>query len=57
MMSKKAIVDGKIGIFFAFLAGASIAFFVIAINKAYAINKVGIVAPMVFGAQSLFLRF
>lgn len=49
VLSKKLIVNQKYGIALAALAGVSIAFFVMAINKSYAVNKVGIVAPIVFG--------
>lgn len=48
-IAKKGLTSSKQGIIFAILGGISIAFFVMAINKAYAVNKVGIVAPIVFG--------
>lgn len=49
LIDKKTLSQDKKGIIFAFLTGIAIAFFVLSINKAYAANKVGIVAPMVFG--------
>lgn len=49
LMGKQLFADSKRGIIFAVLGGVSIAFFVMAINKSYAVNKVGIVAPIVFG--------
>lgn len=49
LLGKKLFVNSKSGIVFAMLGGVSIAFFVMAINKAYTVNKVGIVAPIVFG--------
>ena len=49
IMSKKLFVSSKNGIIFAILSGISIAFFVMAVNKAYSVNKVAIVSPIVFG--------
>jgi drug/metabolite transporter (DMT)-like permease len=49
ILSKKTIIEGKTGIIYALIAGTLIAFFVMAINKAYDVNKVGVVAPVVFG--------
>lgn len=49
LLSKKVVHDQKFGIIMATLAGVLIAFFVMAINKGYATNKVGVVAPVVFG--------
>jgi drug/metabolite transporter (DMT)-like permease len=49
VLSKKMLTNQKLGVILATLAGISIAFFVMAINKSYAVNKVGIVAPLVFG--------
>ena len=48
-LAKKGFASSKQGIIFAILGGISIAFFVMAVNKAYSVNKVGIVAPIVFG--------
>lgn len=47
--SKINIQQSKHGIVAAIFAGASIALFTLAINKSYSLNKVGIVAPIVFG--------
>lgn len=47
-LTKKAIHNQKFGIIMALIAGILIAFFVMAINKAYSLNKVGIVAPVVW---------
>lgn len=49
LLGKKLFVNQKLGIVFAVFGGVAIAFFVMAINKAYSVNKVGIVAPVVFG--------
>lgn len=49
LIGKKTISSQRLGIFYAAMCGVAVAVFVIAINKAYAHNKVGIVAPMVFG--------
>jgi len=48
-VSKINVHDSKYGIITAIFAGASIALFTLAINKSYSVNKVGIVAPIVFG--------
>ncbi len=48
-VSKINVHDSKYGIIAAIFAGASIALFTLAINKSYSVNKVGIVAPIVFG--------
>lgn len=48
-LAKKGLASSKQGIIFAVLGGISIAFFVMAVNKAYSLNKVGIVTPIVFG--------
>ena len=39
------------GLIAALLAGVAIAIFSIAINKSYAVNKVAIVAPLIFGGS------
>ena len=49
LFSKKLVLDQKYGLIMALLAGVLIAFFVMAINKAYTLNKIGVVAPAVFG--------
>jgi len=48
-VSKINLQDSKYGIIAAIFTGASIALFTLAINKSYSVNKVGIVAPIVFG--------
>lgn len=48
-ISKKAIQSHKFGIVMALLGGISIAIFAMALNKSFAMNKVGIVTPIVFG--------
>lgn len=48
--SKKTLVSSdKFGITMAILGGLGVGLFVMAINKAFSVNKVGIVTPMVFG--------
>lgn len=49
LITKKNLGSHKFGLIMSVLAGIMIALFVMAINKAYAQNKVGIVAPVVFG--------
>ena len=49
IVNKKLILDGKLGIIMAILGGIAITFFTLSINKSYQVNKVAIVAPMVFG--------
>ena len=51
MLSGKTIQNQKLGIITAVIAGIGIAFFTIILNKAYAANKVAIVAPIVFGGS------
>lgn len=51
LLNGKTLHDQRIGIFAAFLVGIGLAFFTIFMNKAYAINKVAIVAPIVFGGS------
>ena len=48
-VSKINLQDSKYGIIAAIFAGVTIALFTLAINKSYSVNKVGIVAPIVFG--------
>lgn len=52
--SKLDTLFNKQGLFFSLLAGVCIGIFGLAIGKAYAVNKVGIVVPIVFGG-SIFL--
>lgn len=49
ILAKKTFTNYKFGISMAFLDGVLIALFTMALTKAYSINKVGIVAPVVFG--------
>ncbi len=49
ILSKKVFHDQRFGMLMAVATGVLIAFFVMSINKAYATNKVGVVAPAVFG--------
>lgn len=49
LLEKKTLQQQKYGLIMAVATGVLIAFFVMAVNKAYAVNKVGIVAPAVFG--------
>ena len=49
LISKKLVVNQRLGITYAAFAGVCIALFAMSINKAYSVNKVGIVAPIVFG--------
>lgn len=51
IVSKKMVGQQKFGILMAALGGASIALFVMSVNKAYSLNKVGIVTPIVFGGS------
>lgn len=54
LLTKKVIVSHKLGVYSAILAGIAIALFTMALNKSYSENKVGIVAPAVFGGAILF---
>ena len=48
------IADGKLGIIYALIGGIAIALFTMALTKSFALNKVAIVSPIVFGG-SIFL--
>ncbi|MDO8591676.1 MAG: hypothetical protein Q7R60_01965 [bacterium] len=48
-LSKKAFTSHKFGIIMAVLGGIVVGLFVMALNKSFAENKIGIVAPIVFG--------
>lgn len=52
--ARKTIENHKFGIAMAVLAGICIAIFSMALNKGYTLNKVGIVAPIVFGGAIFF---
>lgn len=49
IVSKKLIVDTKAGLAYAAASGVTVAIFALCINKAYVMNKVGVVAPAVWG--------
>lgn len=49
LISKDTFQNHKFGISMAILAGITIALFSMALTKGYSINKVGVVAPVVFG--------
>lgn len=51
--SKKTITEHQFGAWMAVLAGISIGFFVLALNKAFSENKLGIVTPVVYGGTIL----
>lgn len=53
-LTKKTLGNHKFGIIMAVLAGIAIAIFSLAINKSYTLNKVGVVAPVIFGGAILF---
>ncbi len=53
-LNKKMIADGKLGIIYALIGGIAIALFTMALTKSFALNKVAIVSPIVFGG-SIFL--
>lgn len=53
ILSKKTIVDQKVGIIYAVLGGLTVALFVMSLNKAFSVNKVAIVSPIVFGGAIL----
>jgi uncharacterized membrane protein len=49
IVNKKLFESGKLGILMAVLSGIAIAFFTLALNKSFQVNKVAIVSPIVFG--------
>lgn len=49
ILNKKIFTNSKYGILMAIIAGIAIALFTMALNKSYSVNKVAIVAPIVFG--------
>lgn len=48
-LSKKAITNHKYGLWMAALGGIFIGLFVLALNKSFSENKVGIVTPIIYG--------
>jgi drug/metabolite transporter (DMT)-like permease len=53
VISRKNFHNQKYGIALAVLAGVLIGIYSLLVNKSYAVNKVGIVAPLVFGGAIL----
>ncbi|MDF2461720.1 MAG: hypothetical protein K0S68_1123 [Candidatus Saccharibacteria bacterium] len=53
-LTKQTLQDHRLGVGLALLAGISIAIFTMASSKAYSLNKVAVVAPVVLGG-SIFL--
>lgn len=51
ILNGKTVHDQKIGLIAAVITGIGLAFFTMVMNKAYATNKVAIVAPIVFGGS------
>lgn len=49
ILTRRTFETQRFGIFMAALGGIGIAGFIMALNKAFAENKVGIVTPIVFG--------
>ena len=49
IVNTKLLNSGKLGILIAILGGIAIAFFTLALNKSFQVNKVAIVSPIVFG--------
>lgn len=47
--TKRSLSSDKFGITMAILGGLTVGLFVMAINKAFSVNKLGIVTPVVFG--------
>lgn len=52
-IAKKEYIDHKFGILMAIAAGLSVGFYGLTINKAVTVNKLGVVAPAVFGGAIL----
>jgi drug/metabolite transporter (DMT)-like permease len=52
-LSKKSISGHKYGLWMAALGGVVIGLFVLALNKSFSENKVGIVTPIVYGGTIL----
>lgn len=49
LLNKQLFVNSRQGIIMAVFAGIAVAFFSIFLTKSYAVNKIAIVAPIVFG--------
>ena len=52
-ITKKSLVSNKFGLLMSLFAGMCIAIFAMALTRSYSLNKVGIVAPLVFGGSIL----
>jgi len=48
-LTKKTFSNYKFGIVMALLSGLAVGLFVMALNKSFSVNKVGIVTPIIFG--------
>lgn len=53
ILTKSGIGNQKLGIFAAIISGVFVALFSLFLNKSFAENKVGIVAPIVYGGTIL----
>lgn len=53
-LNKKLVSDGKLGLIYAILGGIAIALYTLALTKSFAMNKVAIVSPIIYGG-SIFL--
>jgi drug/metabolite transporter (DMT)-like permease len=51
LLSRSTFTESRYGIVLGIVAGILIAIFTIALNKSYAVNKVAIVSPIVFGGS------
>lgn len=52
-MTRRPLQNEKIGLLAAVAGGVAIAFFVMVLNKAFTLEKVGVVTPIVFGGSIL----
>lgn len=53
-LNRKPFENQRYGVIAAVAGGVAIALFVMLLNKSFVVNKVGIVAPIVFGSSILF---
>jgi drug/metabolite transporter (DMT)-like permease len=51
LLTRSTLTESRYGIVLGIAAGILIAIFTIALNKSYAVNKVAIVSPIVFGGS------
>lgn len=56
-LGKVSVYNQKVGIIAAIIVGILIALYPIALTKSYAVNKVAIVAPIVFGGEFFFQQY